>query len=246
MRRFLCLLIILIVCVSIVGCKEGSNKDPGPNKETQSLKGDAENVDSHLLIFGTYEQDNNSNNGKEAIEWIILDKTDDSMLIISKYALDQVKFNETLEDVTWENCTLRTWLNEEFLNMAFTADEQTRILDTAVIAEDNPTHGTDGGNDTVDKLFLLSISEAKKYFDSDAERMCMPTAYTKMRTTVSSENGVEGNCWWGLRSPGDLFQSHIAFVSPHGDIEEGEGYGYGSNVDSEIMTLRPAMWISLN
>lgn len=221
-------------------------EEPVPTDEEFEAEDDTSDG-AQSYVFGSYEQDGDLGNGNEALEWVVLKETDDAMLIVSKYALDQKKFHETLEDITWEHCTLRTWLNDEFIDIAFTDSEQSRILETVVSAEDNAVFGTDAGNDTLDRVFLLSTSEALLYFPTNADRVCQPTAYAcEKGAMISSVKAEQGNCWWGLRTPGDQYQSHIAYVAPRGEVYDGENYEYGSNVDSEIMALRPAMWITVD
>ena len=129
------------------------------------------------ITFGSYEQDADTSNGKEPIEWRVLDKKNDKALVISKYALDCQPYNETYADVTWETCTLRRLLNSDFVDEAFSAEEQEEIAITTVTADANPDYDTDPGNDTKDKIFLLSIDEVESYFSSDSDRMCAPTQY---------------------------------------------------------------------
>lgn len=105
------------------------------------------------LEFGTYEQDGSSGNGAEDIEWIVLDKTADKILVISKYTLDCQRYHRQKEAVTWETCSLRTWLNSTFYNAAFSADEKPQILMTM-----------DSETSAQDKIFLLSIDELEEYF----------------------------------------------------------------------------------
>lgn len=112
------------------------------------------------IEFGTYEQDNDASNGKEAIEWLVLETQDDKILILSKYGLDCKAYNVDWEDITWETCTLRKWLNEEFINEAFTESEKLLIPTVTVSADRNPGYDTNPGNPTKDKVFLLSIDEA--------------------------------------------------------------------------------------
>ena len=128
------------------------------------------------IKFGSYEQDNNIANGKEPIEWQVLDVQAEKALLISKYALDNQRYNDARETLTWESCTLRTWLNDAFLNDAFDIGEQRRILMTTVNADKNPDYSTDPGKATQDKIFLLSITEVNKYFTSNSERACMRVA----------------------------------------------------------------------
>ena len=123
----------------------------------------ASDVDDYITL-GFYEQDNIAENGKEKIEWRILDKEDNKVLIISKYALECRRYNNSLANVTWEKSGLRQWLNGEFINSAFNSEEREAILTTTVSAEDNDYYDVDAGNETTDKIFCLSISEAKNTF----------------------------------------------------------------------------------
>lgn len=189
------------------------------------------------VFFGAYEQDNNNSNGKEAIEWLVLDIKDGKTLLISKYALDSKQYNTSSTDVTWESCTLRKWLNSDFLNAAFSADERTMIPTVTVSADKNPEYSTSPGNETQDQVFLLSITEANKYFTSDSARVCKPTAYALVNGPYESDSG---NCWWWLRSPGGL-QYRAAHVDHYGGVNESGSYVIYSNV-----AVRPALWINLD
>ena len=186
-----------------------------------------------IITFGRYEQDNNIINGKEDIEWIVLAKEDNRILIISKYALDCRPYNTSYTGVTWETCTLRKWLNNNFINSAFTADEKAMIPTVTVSADKNPNYSTNPGNATQDQVFLLSITEANKYFSQ-----CKATEYAVAGGAyVNSDNG---NCWWWLRSPG-RDQSRAAYVNRDGDVSE-----IGCLVDFDYYAVRPALWIDLN
>lgn len=117
-----------------------------------------------------------------------------SLLLVSKQALDCQQYNSTYTDVTWENCSLRKWMNGTFLNNAFSAEEQAQIQNANVSADKNPEYSTNPGNATTDKVFLLSITEAEKYFSYDYARQCKPTKYVIANGgDVNSDNG---NCWW--------------------------------------------------
>lgn len=129
--------------------------------------------------FGHYYQNNLQE--KEAIEWLILDKREDAYLLISKNILDARAYNDTLNDVTWEICTLRTWLNMDFYMEAFDSSERRFICETVNPNKDNTaplrmsmfgltsgrTNVVSGGNTTKDKVFLLSWDEYDKYFKRD-------------------------------------------------------------------------------
>ena len=187
--------------------------------------------------FGSYEQDNNKSNGQEDIEWLVLAKEGTKILVISKEALDCKPYNTSFTDVTWETCTLRKWLNNDFINAAFSADERTMIPTVTVSADKNPDYSTNPGNATQDQVFLLSITEVNKYFSSDSARQCKPTDYAVANGAWESDSG---NCWWWLRSPGN-YQNYAAYVYGAGDVNE-----YGSNVIDDGIAVRPALWIDLN
>ena len=187
--------------------------------------------------FGSYEQDNNKSNGQEDIEWLVLAKEGTKILVISKEALDCKPYNTSYTDVTWETCTLRKWLNNDFINAAFSADERTMIPTVTVSADKNPDYSTNPGNATQDQVFLLSITEVNKYFSSDSARQCKPTDYAVANGAWESDSG---NCWWWLRSPG-LTQLLAASVYDDGDVTE-----FGRSVDHDDCAVRPALWIDLN
>ena len=191
------------------------------------------------VYFGNYEQDNDTSNGKEKIEWQVLAKENNKVLVISKYALDSQRYNTADEGVTWETCTLRTWLNGTFLDNAFSSSEQAAIAQTTVTADKNPKYDTDPGNATTDKVFLLSIDEANKYFSSDSARQCKPTAFT-LANGVRYEKDGELVHYWRLRSPGGA-QDYTAVVSYDGSA----GASFGFRVDIGGDAIRPALWIDL-
>ena len=161
--------------------------------------------------------------GKKDIEWLVLVKENSKVFIISKEALNCLPYNRTSTSVTWEKCSLRKWMNDTFLNDAFSAEEQAIIQSTNVSADKNPNYSTTPGNATMDKVFSLSIDEVNKYFSNDGAR----TAYADMHS-----------CAWWLRSPG-YDQCNAAYVSSNGSV----GYG-GRNVTNNSCYMRPAMWIS--
>ena len=189
-----------------------------------------------FVKFGAYEQDNNTSNGKEEIEWLVLAKEGDRALLISKYALDCQQYYTSYTEVTWETCSLREWLNGTFLSAAFSSEEQNRIISSTVTADRNPSYSTSPGNNTTDKIFLLSITEVNKYFSSDSARQCQGTAYCYAK---GAEKVGNGNCWWWLRPPGGD-SGHAAGVDDGGSV-----YDDGFDVLSVFVAVRPAMWIDL-
>ena len=190
-----------------------------------------------VVAFGQYEQDGDETNGQEAIKWRVLAIEDEKALVISEYALDAKQYNEEPDGITWEKCTLRSWLNKDFLNNAFTEDEQEMISLTEIINEDNPKYGTKGGNNTEDKIFLLSIEEVEKYFADDESRIVDNTQYAKNNVYATDSFG---RSWWWLRSPG-CSRFEAAGVYSSGGVSMG-----GIRVIYADGVVRPALFIDLD
>lgn len=172
--------------------------------------------------FGAYEQDNDLSNGAEDVEWVVLTRDDDGILVISRYALDYMQYSSSTENVSWDTCSLRKWLNDTFLRSAFSEDEQNRI------------------RDVIGKVFLLSTPDAYKYMGTDEARRCVPTAYAIAKGAITSSSyQVDGKdtCGWWLRTP---YSSnwHAAVITIDGAV---------STLDVDIWLIyygvRPALWI---
>lgn len=194
------------------------------------------------VFFGTYEQDNNASNGKEDIEWLVLEKKDNLLLVVSQYGLDSQTYNTGKEGAIWEACTLRQWLNNKFFNSAFSDDEKAMIPEVTVLVDENPNYDIDIDTDTQDRVFLLSIFEVYMYFHSDNERECKPTKYALSKDVRVYDSG---NCAWWLRTPGN--PDSAAMVHGDGSIccLGGSDVIVGTSVSSNL-AVRPAMWIDLS
>ena len=163
-----------------------------------------------------------------AYSWRVLDVQDGKALLLSELALGVGEYNEKFTAVTWETCTLRLFLNEGFYN-EFSAEEKARIAETTLPNNDNPLFGTSGGNDTSDKIFLLSIEEVKKYFGDSGQ-------LDNSALIALSSNGAASE-WW-LRSPG-VSETSAASVSEGGEFDF---YGEATSMSKDI---RPALWLTL-
>ncbi len=148
------------------------------------------------------------------IEWRVLERDGNRALLISNYIIDRQKFNESSENTSWEKCSLRKWLNNDFYNTAFSSS----------------------GNDTNDKIFLLSIDEVKKYFPSDAYTRCQVTLFAKNKGAYC--DGAYFGYWW-LRTTGQSLQN-ATYIFYSGGISD-----MGYDVTGIIFGVRPAMWVSL-
>ncbi|MDO4620868.1 MAG: DUF6273 domain-containing protein [Lachnospiraceae bacterium] len=174
----------------------------------------------NTVSFGSYH----TGKEKKAIEWIVLDVKDDQVLMISKNVLDQKSYNTEREEPAWETCTLRKWLNNDFINAAFTTAEQASIVTSTVKAKENLRWHTNAGKDTKDKVWLLSDSEVNTYFCDDTARKC--------QTTDSK------NSWWWLRSHGSNDRC-AASVRSDGSLHRKGNHVYNTN------GVRPALVINL-
>lgn len=162
------------------------------------------------IYFGTQ-------NG-QYIWWKVLRTQDRMAFIISSYNICTMPYHHSGGKITWENCTLREWLNNDFISGYFTPAEQSRIIPCKLNNDNNPEYKTPGGIPTTDKVFLLSIHEAKTIFPNDQAR-------------------ANGSGWW-LRSPG--LPSNAACVDNDGEVAT-----IGNRVDGNY-GVRPAMWIQLD
>lgn len=191
------------------------------------------------VVFGAYEQDGDILNGKEDIEWLVLEKEEGRILVLSKYALDCQQYHTNKENVTWETCTLRKWLNDDFVNSAFSGIEKSMIPTVMVSADKNSEYDTNPGNTTQDKVFLLSMEEANEYFSLGKKMVCTPTEYAKGQG-VYCDAFQEFLCGWWLRSSGGT-QENASYAYGVEGV-----HTYGLNVDYDACGVRPALWIDLN
>lgn len=229
MKRLISLLLGVILCFSLVSIA---------NAEDARAVGD-------FVTFGTYEQDNDLTNGPEPIEWIVLDVKDGKAMLLSKYILDAKPFNEERNDHVWGTSTIRKWLNDEFINDAFTDDEQAAIIVTEV---DNRTFENknwyNGADDTLDSVFLLSYFEATDYNVTSTQSLNGPSEYAepKVELYLDTHNGIrkaDGDyflMYWWLRTPGSWDKACVCTPSRISD--------YGEYRTSSL-GIRPAMWVDL-
>ena len=181
------------------------------------------------LQFGWYRQEKGPSTSTQAIDWLVLAKDHGTVTLISKYALDAVCFNEKPSSVSWKDSTVRAWLNGEFLHTAFTADQQA-LLKTVCVP-------TGKNSSTEDKVFLLSLEEAKRYFASNADRMCLPSP-----AAVEKGGFRWGNSgtWWWLRTSGQL-PSSVVNVGAEGTFNFN-----GNGITRSDGTVRPVIVLQLS
>lgn len=225
------------------------------------------------VYFGNYWQNDTNGDGvadkndeKEPIKWRVLSVDGDDAFLLADKNLDVQRYNDNEEetDVTWETCTLRSWLNgygkdsnaceidyseSNFLNNAFSLSEQDAIKNTIVVNEDNPYYSTEGGDNTEDKVYLLSIEEAMNEdygftstTSSSDTRVSVNTAYVADGGEIGStlvKNENEENLWW-LRTPGDVSYC-VAVIRSMGYI-----YSYGFDASYDYPAIRPVLRLNLS
>ena len=220
------------------------------------------------VYFGNYWQNDNNGDGradkndaKEPIKWRVLSIDGDDMFLLADSNLDAKPYNTEYTDITWERCTIRSWLNgynrskndkgidytsDNFINAAFSGAEQAVIKDTNIVNGDNPYYGTEGRMDTVDKIYLLSIAETldsvygfhNVYCMSSDTRMSLNTTYV---ADYSDDNGVSPDGFWWLRSPGSSSNMAACVGS--------SGYVYSSatgEVDYGLYAVRPVLHLDIS
>lgn len=192
-----------------------------------------------IVLFGSYEQDHDLTNGTEPIEWIVLDtdETTGFVRLLSRYGLDAIPVHNLNSDVTWRDCMLRKWLNGEFVDIAFSSDEQAHMMDIQVFSDLNGAHKVSSGPDVVDKVTLLNLSEVRTLAEEGRLDACPPTVHAVANGCYCDPDTM--GCWWWLRTPGRN-RVHNSYVDFDGRISD-EGYG----ILSHKGTIRPVILLRL-
>lgn len=204
----------------------------------------------------------------EPLLWRVLEVRDGTALLLSNAAVECEPFQSDLRDVSWENCTLRSWLNgygpqanasatdysapgNSFLNMAFSPEEQEAILETPVRNEANYYFGMDSGAETADRIFLPAESELFIHDSSeihgfsrrdevpDRAKQFRPTDYALMKG-VWQESGDRKNVFWITRTTG-YTHANVVYVD-----ESGYMYNRGILVTCRDAAIIPALVLDLD
>ncbi len=216
------------------------------------------------IWFGNYPQSDATGVTKEPIKWRVLSVDGDEAFLLADKNLDVQRYNDTEANITWETCTMRSWLNgynadknqegvdysiNNFINNAFTISEQKMIQDTIVVSEDNLECGTEGGNNTIDKIYLLSLSEVMNLTYGFSSTMYATETRNAINTAYVAEGGEIGYDWtmsnaertdpWWLRTPGQY--SYAA-----SDVrDDGLVSSLGASVYISDRAVRPALHLNL-
>ncbi|MBP5311791.1 MAG: hypothetical protein J6112_03035 [Clostridia bacterium] len=197
-----------------------------------------------VVILGSYEQDNNISNGTEEIEWIVLSVDFGTATLISKYALDALPYNTVSKGVTWKTSTLRSWLNNDFYNSAFSSSEKAQIKSTNHYIEKNPDYETGSEEVVTDYVYLpgyYNMVYSGYGFSTDPdsyddERLCSATTYARARGCIAADSGdILDVCQWWISLPGESL-SAASVVSEYGFIDT-----CGTDVDYGGIGVRPML-----
>ena len=236
MKLISALLILVLMMAALSGCRSKNEKTMSP----EELK--AKWQIGNYVTFGKYPQ-TSSGKYKTPIEWRILEQNGDEAILLSKYALDAKPYNKERHDTSWEKCTLRAWLNDDFYNKAFSSKEKKQIVKSDVSADRNPQYGTDPGNATQDKVYLLSINEANQYLPARSARECVPTDYALKNGAQISEDwhtsDGRNSCIWWLRTLG-ISKFIAVYVEVDGDVD-----AYGHGVEVAVFAARPVIRVKI-
>ena len=194
-----------------------------------------------VIILGSYEQDGNEENGPEPIEWIVLAQEDGRALLLSRYALDVIPYNEDYTlGPAWETCSLRTWLNNTFMNTAFSKSEQKCLLTTLVpngFDQGHPSYSLVPQNDTVDYIFCPSYAEVKAYIPNESQRCTEPTPYATSKGVRINDPDNPNAEWW-IRSPDD--NKRLAATCNHKGL-----FYFGRYFLEKGICVRPAVQVDI-
>ena len=247
-KAWILIILLFVLAAAAAGIWYYFNRPEEKEKPLDTVALDQAEV-GDIVLFGTYEQDNDLENGEEAIPWTVMAKEDGKLLLFSYYGIENKQYNHEPAQVTWEQCTLRTWLNEDFYKGHFTDQEKAKIRLSHLTTEDNIRWGTSGGNDTDDHIFLLSTTELAEYTglpldEANPKREAQPTAYAVAnRAWYSGLEGYGKNCiFWWTRSPGPR-PDCVSCVMGDGVVMDGNQSCY---VSQDHFCVRPALWLDLS
>ena len=220
----------------LIGYKDVESKTTMCDKEIEAAAArDVAFQPGKIVQFGRYPQTTEGNDDT-VVEWQVLDRDGRNALLISRYGLDVQPYTWPSAQITWEQCTLRIWLNDTFANRAFSQEEQQAILMTTVVnGSDEGYWKTDGGNDTQDKIFLLSYRQAEQYFDVTINND--ENIKSRMQPTDYALAHGAGKLGWWLRSQGPE-QGTAARVYSVGALD------YDFTGFEEC--VRPALWVNID
>lgn len=245
MKRLTILLAVFVLMAStfiVNSCAEAESND------CTAAVGDT-------VYFGQYEQGSGCAGEQSPIEWTVLDERDGRLLLVSMAGLETGPFNSKKQRATWEQSSIRAWLNCDFIAQAFSEEEQGAIMETTVSTPAgcfiSPATGEEiqiaQCPDTEDLVFLLSVNEVEQYFPEECQRMIENNPYLLDKPESTMPYPAEGDAcdftygnWW-LRDVRSDKGINCAFhVKAYGKIAS------AGQINLKRYVIRPAMWVDAN
>ena len=212
------LALMLALVLSFAGCSKGSTPSLGIQEKDVNELSEIVEV-GQVVAFGQYEMDNNTDNGKEALEWRILEKTDTTALLVCENAIEAMAYDAE-GNIAWQDSDVRAWLNGEFVKTAFTDAEMAKVMDTTI----------DGA---ADKFFIFSDAEI-----SDKLAGNFAVSATKFAAANGAWNDDTLNCrWWVRPAATEEEPAATAYASVDGIV--------AVEADYDMVGVRPAFWAKL-
>ena len=215
------LIAVMLVCM-LLGCSKSPNESKYDLSEElrECMIGDT-------ILMGKYRQTRREKDGVDPIQWIVVAKENDKVLLVSYYVLDYQKYHDgDTDNVDWETSSVRKWLNETFYNNAFDSSEKDRILTSNIL-----DYYSSSSTYTLDRLFFLSSQEI--YSDYKMSERRTESSYP---TDYASGLGATGDYWLRDTSK-ESSTATIEWERHGGEIEQSK---------NEYCGVRPAMWVKVN
>jgi len=249
-------LVVLAAMAMIVGLfstwQNAASKSSGAGAsmgEPQDLTNRIRNAQvGDTIHFGTVSfTDYWGGSFSDDIGWRVLAVEDGRVLIVSEDVVDMRPYNDADEATTWEQCSLRQWLNSNFYD---SLPQEMKDLDSIAPQVENymnPGSGVDGGSFTNDFVFILSWDEVNQYFSSGKDRQAGLDVTPEVVNGIMGKYGADlqgiaqssgGGAFWWMRTPGNAANC-AGYVAASGAI-----CGYGTDVDADSVGVRPAIWLS--
>lgn len=233
--------------------------------------GDGTSLDVSLNVgdyytFGRYDD--------RDISWIVIAREGNEAVLLSQYSLLEMAYSEG-RVITWEQSSVRSYLNHEFYKEAFTEEEQSYIVTNLLTNEDNPVFGDGGawqtiikggeeypagGRDTEDKVYLLSLAEIEKYFGisptdfantdfglggSQSYEAYINACSAKTNGVLAASDVYGEMSDWWLRSPGSTANG-ASMVLSDGSVFLYSGGSTICDISNPNGGVRPVIRVSVN
>ncbi len=239
-KKILSVIAVIAIVFSLITFVVLPSLKTGKAKSTYGTITENTKVGDYIDL-GLYEQDNNSSS-KEVLVWKVLAKEDNKLLLITEYVIDVKDYHSTKSLVSWENCSLRKWLNEDFKNNALTDEQKNIIIKTTLHTDcsgSDETLAQKYSSTTEDEIFILSSAELNKYFKNNKNSLAYPTEYA-----IGKNIKKINTCWYWCRNPEIWFSATGEFCQ--GDLIGPSDIGSTSAGDNKNYGVRPAMWVDIS